>query len=113
MRSGLMLFISVAMVWTAGLSLAETGKGAKEMVIPSGNQGDVKFPHHRHQEALKDCMRCHDLFPQQAGSIQDLKQKGTLVQKQVMNKLCVKCHKAGKDAGEKTGPVTCSSCHAK
>ena len=113
MRRGMMLFISVAMVWTAGLSLAETGKGAKEMVISSGNQGDVKFPHHQHQEALKDCMRCHDLYPQQAGSIQDLKQKGTLVQKQVMNKQCLNCHRSKKDAGEKTGPVSCSQCHTK
>jgi cytochrome c-type protein NrfB len=114
MRRGLILFISAAMVWIAGLSLAETDKGAKEMVIPSGgNQGDVKFPHHQHQEALTDCMLCHDLFPQQAGAIQDLKQKGILAQKQVMNKQCVKCHKAKKDAGEKSGPVTCTQCHAK
>jgi len=113
MRKGMILFISAVMVWIAGMSMAETNNGAKEMVIPSGNQGDVKFPHQQHQEALKDCMLCHDLFPQQAGSIQDLKQKGTLAQKQVMNKLCVKCHKAKKDAGEKSGPVTCSQCHAK
>ena len=113
MRRGMILFISAAMVWIAGLSIAETNKGANEMVIPSGNQGDVKFPHHQHQEALIDCMLCHDLFPQQAGSIQDLKQKGTLAQKQVMNKQCVKCHKAKKDAGEKSGPVTCTQCHTK
>ena len=113
MRSGMMLLISVAMVWIAGLSLAETNNGAKEMVIPSGNQGDVKFPHHQHQETLKDCMLCHDLFPQQAGAISDLKQKGVLAQKQVMNKQCVKCHKARKEAGEKSGPVTCTPCHTK
>jgi hypothetical protein len=113
MRRVMILFISAAMVWIAGLSIAETNNGAKEMVIPSGNQGDVKFPHHQHQEALKDCMLCHDLFPQQAGAISDLKQKGILAQKQVMNKQCVKCHKARKDAGEKSGPVTCTQCHAK
>lgn len=108
-----MLFISVAMVGIAGLSIAETNQGAKEMVIPSGNQGEVKFPHHQHQVALKDCMLCHDLFPQAAGAISDLKQKGTLSQKQVMNKQCVKCHKAKKDAGEKSGPVICKECHVK
>lgn len=112
MRGGLILFISAAMVWIAGLSVAETNKGAKEMVIPSGTRGIVKFPHHQHQDVLKDCMLCHDLFPQQAGVIQDLKQKGILAQKQVMNKQCVNCHRARKNAGEKSGPVTCSECHS-
>lgn len=113
MRRCMILFISATMVWIAGLSIAETNNGAKDKVIPCGNQGDVKFPHHQHQETLKDCMLCHDLFPQQAGSIQELKQKGVLAQKQVMNKQCLKCHKAKKDAGEKSGPVTCTQCHAK
>jgi cytochrome c-type protein NrfB len=113
MRRGMILLISAAIFWIAGISIAQTNNGAKEMVIPSANQGDVKFPHHEHQEALKDCMLCHDLFPQQAGAIQDLKQKGTLAQKQVMNKQCVKCHKAKKEAGEKSGPVACKECHVK
>jgi hypothetical protein len=113
MRRVMVLFFSAAMVWITGISIAETNKGAKEIVISSGNQGDVKFPHHQHQDALKDCMLCHDLFPQQAGAIQDLKQKGTLAQKQVMNKLCVKCHNVKKEAGEKTGPVICKECHVK
>jgi cytochrome c2 len=112
MRRCVILFIAVAMVWATGLSIAETGKGAKEIVIPAGNQGNVKFPHQLHQDSLKDCMLCHDLFPQQAGAIPDLKQKGTLAQKQIMNKQCLKCHKAKKDAGEKTGPMVCKDCHA-
>ena len=87
--------------------------GQKRILIPSANQGEVKFPHQQHQEALKDCMLCHDLYPQQPGAIQDLMQKGTLGPKQVMNKQCVKCHKARKEAGEKTGPVACKDCHAK
>jgi len=112
MRRGLILFISAAMVGIAGLSVAETNKGAKELVIPSGTRGNVKFPHHQHQDVLKDCMLCHDLFPQQAGAIQDLKQKGILAPKQVMNKQCVNCHRARKNAEEKSGPVTCSQCHS-
>ena len=113
MRRCMIPIISAAMVWIAGLSIAETNNGAKELVIPAGNQGIVKFPHHRHQESMKDCMLCHDLYPRQAGAIQDLKQKGTLVPKQVMNKQCVKCHKAKKEAGEKSGPVICKECHVK
>jgi hypothetical protein len=113
MRRGLVLFISATMIWIAGQSVAEINKGAKEMVISDEKQGNVNFPHHQHQEALKDCMLCHDLYPQQPGSILGLKQKGTLAPKQVMNKQCVKCHKAKKEAGEKSGPVTCSQCHTK
>lgn len=113
MRRGVTLFLSVALVCMAGLSVAEINKGAKDIVIPGGTQGSVKFPHHQHQEGLKDCMLCHDLFPQQAGSISDLKQKGTLAQKQVMNQQCIKCHRAKNTAGEKSGPVSCSQCHAK
>jgi hypothetical protein len=111
MRSGLILFVAAILIWGVGHSIAETGKGSKEIVIPGGSQGNVKFPHHMHQESLKDCMLCHDLFPQQAGVVQDMKQKGTLVQKQVMNKQCLKCHRDKKDAGEKSGPVVCKGCH--
>jgi hypothetical protein len=112
MRRWLIPFVTAAMVWSVTLSTADTGKGAKEIVIPGGSQGNIKFPHQQHQEALKDCMLCHDLFPQQAGAIQDLKQKGTLTQKQVMNKQCLKCHRSKKEAGEKSGPVMCKECHA-
>lgn len=107
------VFICAAVVLTAGLSIAEIQNGAKDVVIPTGSQGVVKFPHHQHQQAVKDCMGCHDLYPQLPGAIQDLKQKGTLAQKQVMNKQCINCHKAKNTAGEKSGPVTCSTCHTK
>ncbi len=113
MQRAMILLISAAMLWFAGTSIAEINKGAKEIVIPSGNEAAVKFPHLQHQEALKDCMLCHDLYPRQAGSIQDLQQKGTLAKKQVMNKQCVKCHKAKKEAGEKAGPIVCKECHVK
>jgi hypothetical protein len=113
MRRCLILFLGVALFFSTGVAFAEPNNGAKEIVIPSGNQGDVKFPHHQHQQTLTDCMTCHELFPQQAGAISDLKQKGTLAQKQVMNKLCVKCHKAKKEAGDKSGPIACSQCHVK
>ncbi len=45
--------------------------------------------------------------------IEQLKKDGKLARKQIMNKLCVKCHKAEKRAGNKAGPVTCSKCHHK
>ena len=30
-----------------------------------------------------------------------------------MNKICIKCHKLKKKAGEKAGPTKCSQCHVK
>jgi hypothetical protein len=30
-----------------------------------------------------------------------------------MKKLCIKCHRKKKKAGEKGGPVTCKTCHIK
>jgi hypothetical protein len=87
--------------------------GAAEMVLPGGSSGNVPFPHHRHQESLKDCAICHAHFPQQAAAIQTLKAQGTLEPKQVMNKLCTACHKQKKNSGEQTGPITCTGCHQK
>ena len=93
---------------------AEPDKGAEQLVIEGGRQGPVPFPHHRHQAALTDCNVCHEVFPQQSGSIDRLKADGTLKAKSdVMNKLCIKCHRAKRNAGEKSGPVTCSQCHPK
>jgi hypothetical protein len=42
-----------------------------------------------------------------------LKAEGTLKKKYVMNKLCTKCHKEKKNAGQKSGPTTCTKCHIK
>ena len=39
------------------------------------------------------------------------KTKKKLEKKHVMNKLCIKCHKAEKKAGKPYGPTTCSKCH--
>lgn len=91
----------------------EENKGAAQIDIPGGYKGKVPFNHQMHQTQLKDCNTCHDLFPKAPGAIDDLKAKKTLKKKQVMNKLCIKCHKAEKKAGNKTGPTTCSKCHVK
>jgi cytochrome c5 len=74
----------------------------------------VPFPHRAHQAALgENCAICHELFPQKAGAIDDLKASGELKPKQIMNKHCTKCHKQMKAEGKKTGPTTCTSCHVK
>jgi hypothetical protein len=88
-------------------------KGAPQITIDGGERGAVNFPHHLHQDKLGDCNTCHSYFPQEPHAIEKLKEEGKLVRKQIMNKLCIKCHKARKQAGEVAGPVTCSKCHHK
>jgi hypothetical protein len=123
------------------LCIADQDKGAQDIEIAGGKRGDVQFPHRRHQEKLEDCNICHSVFEQKSGSIKELKaqhqekledcnichsvfeqKSGSIKElkaqrklkpKHVMNKLCTKCHKAKKRAGEKTGPTTCKKCHIK
>lgn len=87
--------------------------GAAEIVLDGGTSGAVAFPHRRHQEALADCNICHSAFPQKAGAIVALKEQGALKKKQIMDTQCTRCHKEKKAAGEKAGPTTCTTCHAK
>jgi DNA-directed RNA polymerase subunit M/transcription elongation factor TFIIS len=105
------LFISLMVI--VAVVLAVENKGAKDITLAGGKSGTVLFPHHRHQDVLVDCKICHSVFPQKAGIIEELKAQGKLKKKQVMNKLCTKCHKQNKRAGEKGGPVTCKTCHIK
>ena len=92
----------------------EQNRGAETLVMHGGETGNVSFPHHTHQKALKDdCQACHAVFPQKAGAIEALKTSGDLAKKFVMNKQCIKCHKEKKKAGEKGGPTSCKQCHQK
>jgi len=113
-RSVLLL---VAFMLIAGgavaLSNSQQNKGAEQIELQGGTRGNVPFPHRQHQEKLVDCQICHATFEQKAGSIQELKTQGKLKKKHVMNKLCTKCHKEKKRAGEKSGPTKCSKCHIK
>lgn len=88
-------------------------RGAAAIILEGGTSGQVAFPHQRHQEKLPDCNICHAAYPQKAGAIEELKAQGKLDKKQIMNDQCTRCHKEKKRAGEKTGPTTCTTCHAK
>ena len=88
-------------------------KGAEKMELNAGSKAKVPFPHKMHQEKLGDCNACHALFPRKQGAIDELKAQEKLKKKQVMNTVCIKCHKAEKDAGKKAGPTSCSVCHSK
>lgn len=111
-----LLFIGVFLTAAVGLApqvLGAQNRGAKEMKLTGGRRGEVPFPHFDHQNRLGDCKVCHSLFPQAKGSLEALKAEGKLKGKQVMNKLCIKCHKAEKQAGKQSGPTTCTKCHVR
>jgi hypothetical protein len=99
--------------FSAALTMADQNKGAANIEINGGKRGNVPFPHHQHQARIGDCQICHAVFAQKSGSIKELKAEGKLKKKYVMNKLCTKCHKAKKKAGQKSGPTTCKKCHIK
>ena len=113
-RSVLLLVAFMLVVsGAAALSSSQEDRGAAQIELEGGTRGKVPFPHHLHQEKLVDCQTCHAVFEQKSGSIEELKARGKLKKKHVMNKLCTKCHKQTKKAGKKTGPTTCSKCHIK
>lgn len=110
-------WVIVCIVWGLLLSADSFAqapeKGAKDITLNGGMQGKVPFPHHAHQAVITDCKTCHEMFPQKAGVIDEMKKAGTLKSKKVMNVLCVKCHREKKAANEKTGPLVCTQCHIK
>ena len=98
-------------VFISTIGLAVENKGAEKIQIDAGSKGAVSFQHRKHQDRLGDCNVCHTMFPQEPQSLARLKANRKLKPKDVMKKLCVKCHKAEKKAGNKAGPTTCSKCH--
>ena len=113
MKAKTVVLLIIAIILIVGISSAIENKGAENITLAGGKSGEVSFPHHRHQNVLVDCNICHSLFPQKKGIIEELKAQVKLEKKQIMNKLCTKCHREKKKTGEKTGPVTCTSCHIK
>jgi hypothetical protein len=105
------LVVTAALITT--FAVAAENKGAQQIQIDGGSRGNVPFPHRAHQDRLKDCNICHAVFPQEAGGLGKLKAGGQLKPKDVMNKQCIKCHRAEKNAGNASGPTTCSKCHIK
>ncbi len=111
--AGVLLIAAMAVGLAVSLPSAGQNKGPATIELDGGKRGKVVFPHRRHQQNLDDCQRCHAVFPQEPGAIDQLKARGELKKKYVMNKLCVKCHKAEKKAGRKGGPTKCAKCHIK
>jgi uncharacterized membrane protein len=108
-----LLFVVLFFIGTGAVFAQTQNTGAAEIVLDGGTSGNVAFPHQRHQAKLADCTICHSAFPQKAGAIEELKAQGKLAKKQIMNEQCTKCHREKKQAGEKAGPTTCTTCHVK
>lgn len=85
--------------------------GSEKMMLFGGVRGNVPFSHRLHQDRLNDCDLCHSVFPRVSGTIEEMKKKAVLKKKQVMNDLCVKCHRDKKKNELESGPTTCSRCH--
>jgi len=109
----LLVLVGVLSVSVIPACAQSQNKGAAEVVLEGGTSGNVHFPHQRHQVRLVDCTICHSAYPQKAGAIEELKAQGKLAKKQIMNEQCIKCHKEKKQAGEKAGPTSCTTCHVK
>ena len=97
---------SLILVFIAITGTAIENKGSSDIVLQGGKAGSISFPHHKHQNNLKDCNLCHNLFPQNSGSIDKLKTEGKLKIKEVMTQ-CQDCHR------QKGGPKNCNGCHKK
>lgn len=113
MRAKILLVFIISVFFMTALGLAVENKGNLNKELFGGDRGKVPFPHRMHQDKLGGCNACHSVFSRTHGSIEDMKKKGTLKPKEVMNKQCIKCHRAEKKAGRKPGPLTCSKCHVK
>lgn len=111
MKSKTIVSFIIAVLFVATLGIALENKGEPNKNLYGGDRGKVPFPHRQHQNRLENCNDCHSVFPQEDGAIEEMKKNGTLKPKQVMNKQCIKCHRAEKTAGKKSGPLTCSKCH--
>lgn len=101
------------MIFSAVATLAMVNHGPKELAIYGGSKGDVQFPHKMHQDTLKDCKICHDVFPMKLGAIKSMKAAKKLKKRQVMNKTCIKCHRTRRSQGQSYGPILCNDCHTR
>ena len=88
--------IAIAMI--AAAAFAGTAFAADVIDLPAKN-GNVSFPHKKHQDALKDCKACH--ATETGGKIEGFG-------KDVAHKLCKGCHET-----KKAGPTKCGECHKK
>jgi hypothetical protein len=113
MRAKIIFIVFMSILIFFSTAISEQNFGAENIILEGGQSGVVPFPHKMHQDTLKDCNICHELFDQEIGSIEKLKDEDKLRAKQVMNTQCLKCHRDTKKAGKASGPISCATCHTK
>jgi hypothetical protein len=113
MRTKVILIATMGILLILATAFSGQKSGAENILLDGGDSGAVPFPHKKHQDSLKDCNICHELFEQEIGSIEKLKAADMLKAKQVMNTQCLKCHRDTKKAGNPSGPISCATCHIK
>jgi hypothetical protein len=113
MKAKVIFIAAMSILFIFSSAFSEQNLGSESIILEGGDSGAVPFPHKLHQDSLKDCSICHELFDQEIGSIEKLKLENKLKAKQVMNTQCLKCHRDTKKAGNASGPVSCATCHSK
>ena len=114
MKSRSLMLVMIVLMAMLSVAWAQQNqeKGADRIQLNSGGaMAEVPFPHHLHQNVVNDCNVCHKAFPMTSGIIKEKIARQELRKQQIMNGTCLECHKAMKNAGEKTGPVACNQCH--
>jgi ribosomal protein L40E len=86
--------------------IAIASETSERLQIKGGFMGGVTFSHDLHNNIVNSCQKCHAVFPQKLGAIQELKDNKTLRKKHVMKQVCISCHKS-----ENSGPTMCYRCH--
>jgi len=104
------IFAGLSLIPVSGIVAQDNGRA--ELTLNGGYQGPVLFKHQLHQSIVEECAVCHKDFEKKPGALDEAKKTGALKAKQVMYKTCIACHRAKKKAGEKSGPISCSACHA-
>ena len=108
MKKLLILFVAVALVSVAAMSVvAADNKGPAEVKLEA-KMGTVTFNHAAHQSRVADCKTCHHKGVEAGAcrSCHGVKPEAPKA-KDAFHKVCKDCHKA------KNGPTKCNGCHKK
>lgn len=107
----LIVLLALTSAYAVARQNAASPEGAAKITLEGGFLGNVLFPHDLHQKRAGDCKVCHQLYPQEKGTIGNLKASGALEKQQVMNSQCIECHRNNEKEGKPAGPTQCSKCH--
>ena len=107
MKKLLILFVAVALVSVAAMSVVAADKGPAEVKLEA-KMGTVTFQHQAHQGRVADCKTCHHNGVEAGAcrSCHGVKPEAPKA-KDAFHKVCKDCHK------KENGPTKCKGCHVK